>query len=97
MYRPLHVWLAAMLTVTDRFPISCHALKVHGPARILGVANGDPSSHEPDFPVSPQRARRTTFNGLARLIVQVCRMVDIGYRKLPCRVCICSGLVLYIA
>lgn len=63
------------------------------------MANGDPSSHEPDLPVSPQRARRTTFNGLARLIVQVWIWVgmDIGCTKLMGRACICSGLVMDIA
>ena len=35
-----------------------------GPARILGVGNGDPSSHEPDH-----ASQRTTFNGLAMALV----------------------------
>ena len=36
-----------------------------GPAEIVGVGNGDPSSHESD-----KASFRTTFNGLARCIVQ---------------------------
>ena len=36
-----------------------------GPAGIVGVGNGDPSSHESD-----KASFRTTFNGLARCIVQ---------------------------
>lgn len=36
-----------------------------GPARLIGVGNGDPSSHEPD-----QADSRSAFNGLAQAIVQ---------------------------
>ncbi len=36
-----------------------------GPARLIGVGNGDPSSHEPDKADS-----RSAFNGLAQAIVQ---------------------------
>ena len=36
-----------------------------GPAEIVGVGNGDPSSHESD-----KAAFRSTFNGLVRCIVQ---------------------------
>lgn len=39
--------------------------KVTGPGRILGVGNGDPSSHEPD-----KAHKRRTFNGLCLLLVQ---------------------------
>jgi beta-galactosidase len=42
--------------------------QIAGPARILGVGNGDPKSHEPDR--APQRA---LFSGLAQLIVQATR------------------------
>lgn len=38
---------------------------VTGPARLIGVGNGDPSSHEPDKACS-----RSAFNGLAQAIVQ---------------------------
>lgn len=38
---------------------------VAGPAKLIGVGNGDPSSHEPD-----KASRRSAFNGLARAIVQ---------------------------
>jgi beta-galactosidase len=36
-----------------------------GPARLIGVGNGDPSGHEPD-----QASSRSAFNGLAQAIVQ---------------------------
>lgn len=39
--------------------------EIDGPGRILGVGNGDPSSHEPD-----QAPQRTLFNGLALVILQ---------------------------
>jgi beta-galactosidase len=39
--------------------------KVSGPARLIGVGNGDPSSHEPD-----KASSRPAFNGLAQAIVQ---------------------------
>ena len=37
-------------------------------ARIIGVGNGDPSSHEPD-----KADQRTAFNGLCMAIVQAGR------------------------
>jgi beta-galactosidase len=36
-----------------------------GPAKLIGVGNGDPSSHEPD-----KASGRSAFNGLAQAIVQ---------------------------
>jgi beta-galactosidase len=39
--------------------------EVSGPGKIIGVGNGDPSSHEPD-----KGSRRRLFNGLAQVIVQ---------------------------
>ena len=36
-----------------------------GPAKLIGVGNGDPSSHEPD-----KAGSRSAFNGLAQAIVQ---------------------------
>ena len=36
-----------------------------GPVKIIGVGNGDPSSHEPD-----KANTRSAFNGLAQAIVQ---------------------------
>ena len=36
-----------------------------GPGRVIGVGNGDPTSHEPD-----QAMQRSAFNGLAQAIVQ---------------------------
>jgi beta-galactosidase len=38
---------------------------VTGPARVLGVGNGDPSSHEPD-----RASKRRAFNGLCMALVQ---------------------------
>ncbi|HVJ03369.1 MAG TPA: beta-galactosidase GalA [Sphingomonas sp.] len=38
---------------------------VAGPARVIGVGNGDPTSHEPD-----RATVRSAFNGLAQAIVQ---------------------------
>ncbi len=40
-------------------------LAVSGPGRVIGVGNGDPSSHEPDH-----AAKRRAFNGLCMAIVQ---------------------------
>jgi len=39
-----------------------------GPAKLIGVGNGDPSSHEPD-----QADYRSAFNGLAQALVQTTR------------------------
>lgn len=38
---------------------------VSGPARVIGVGNGDPSSHEPD-----RSMKRSAFNGLCMVLVQ---------------------------
>jgi beta-galactosidase len=38
---------------------------VTGPGRIIGVGNGDPSSHEPD-----RATKRNAFNGLCMALVQ---------------------------
>jgi len=38
---------------------------VTGPGRIIGVGNGDPSSHEPD-----RASKRNAFNGLCMALVQ---------------------------
>ncbi len=48
-------------------PVADNAItfKLTGPARLIGVGNGDPSSHEPD-----KASRRSAFNGLAQAIVQ---------------------------
>lgn len=37
-----------------------------GPAKLIGVGNGDPSCHEPD-----KASERSLFNGLAQVLVQV--------------------------
>jgi beta-galactosidase len=41
------------------------SFRVTGPARIIGVGNGDPSCHEPD-----KAEKRSAFNGLCMAIVQ---------------------------
>jgi beta-galactosidase len=53
-----------------------------GPAKLIGVGNGDPSCHEPD-----KADRRSAFNGLAQAIVQTTR--ESGAIKLIARA---SGL-----
>jgi beta-galactosidase len=44
------------------------AFTLTGPAKLIGVGNGDPSCHEPD-----KADRRSAFNGLAQAIVQTTR------------------------
>jgi beta-galactosidase len=44
--------------------------KIAGPARLIGVGNGDPSCHEPDKPAWPNAADRSAFNGLCMALVQ---------------------------
>jgi beta-galactosidase len=51
---------------------------VTGEGRLIGVGNGDPSSHEADRPARtvegmPNTAKRSAFNGLAMAIVQASR------------------------
>jgi beta-galactosidase len=41
------------------------SFEVKGPGKIIGVGNGDPSSHEPD-----KASQRKAFNGLAQVIAQ---------------------------
>lgn len=59
------------VSVTDQeghiVPHSNHEItfKLKGPGKILGVGNGDPSSHEPD-----KSNRRRVFNGKCLLLVQ---------------------------
>jgi beta-galactosidase len=42
---------------------------VSGPGKIIGVGNGDPTSHEPD-----KASARRAFNGLCAAIVQAFKM-----------------------
>ncbi len=44
--------------------------RVDGPCRLIGIANGDPSCHEPDKPSSLSQAKRSAFNGLCMAVVQ---------------------------
>jgi beta-galactosidase len=46
------------------------SFKIAGPARLIGVGNGDPSCHEPDKPAQPNAASRSAFNGLGMALVQ---------------------------
>ncbi len=41
---------------------------VEGPGEIIGVGNGNPSSHEPD-----KADKRSAFNGLAMVIIQAAK------------------------
>lgn len=43
---------------------------IKGDARIIGVGNGDPSSHEPDKFISDTAWQRKAFNGKCQVIVQ---------------------------
>jgi beta-galactosidase len=68
------------VSVTDAQgrPVPDAANKIHfelaGPGKILGVGNGDPSSHEPDvfLPTGSSAPdwQRSLFSGLAQIIVQ---------------------------
>lgn len=53
-------------------PTASAHLEFHltGPGRIIGLGNGDPSSHESDKPVSDVYGKRKAWNGLARALVQ---------------------------
>ena len=55
-------------------PDACEwvTLEVNGPARILGVGNGDPAWQEKERPDDPEARtfRVKTFNGLAQVLVQ---------------------------
>jgi beta-galactosidase len=42
--------------------------EITGPGKIIGVGNGDPSSHEPDQMPTPWK--RSLFSGLAQIILQ---------------------------
>lgn len=44
--------------------------RVEGPGKLIGLGNGDPSSHEPDKPGSFSEGKRSTFNGLCMAFVQ---------------------------
>lgn len=44
--------------------------QITGPGRLIGLGNGNPSSHEPDKPESSTTGSRTTFNGLGVAFVQ---------------------------
>jgi beta-galactosidase len=43
---------------------------IHGPGKIIGVGNGDPSCHQADQYASQSDYKRSVFNGLAQIIVQ---------------------------
>ena len=82
--RDLSVVTVGVLDAKGR-PVPIAAAEVSfdlsGPGRIIGVGNGDPSSHEPDvcLPSPPAKAggkaippqwKRRLFNGLAQVLVQ---------------------------
>ncbi|MDB5211134.1 MAG: Beta-galactosidase Arabinogalactan endo,4-beta-galactosidase, partial [Sediminibacterium sp.] len=43
---------------------------ISGPGKIIGVGNGDPSSHEPDKYLNGETWQRNLFNGKCQVIVQ---------------------------
>jgi beta-galactosidase len=45
-------------------------ISLAGPGQIIGLGNGNPSSHEHDKPDSPTNGVHTAWNGLARIVVQ---------------------------
>jgi beta-galactosidase len=49
------------------------SFRIEGPGAIIGVGNGDESSHEADKPGMPDAAERSAFNGLCMAIVQTKR------------------------
>jgi len=53
-------------------PTACNPVtfRLTGPGKILGLGNGDPSSHEADKPRAWNSAMRRAFNGLCLVIVQ---------------------------
>jgi beta-galactosidase len=64
------VAIVAVKVVDDRgstVPTAANALTfaVEGPGKIIGVGNGDPSSHEPD-----QAASGSAFNGMAMVLIK---------------------------
>jgi beta-galactosidase len=46
------------------------SFEIAGPAKIIGVGNGDPSSHEADKFGEKETWKRSLFNGYAQIIVQ---------------------------
>ncbi len=46
------------------------AFKIAGAGRIIGVGNGDPSSHEADIVANQQDYKRSLFNGKCQVILQ---------------------------
>jgi beta-galactosidase len=46
------------------------SFRISGPARLIGLGNGDPSCHEPDKPELPKIGNRSAFNGLCVALVQ---------------------------
>lgn len=64
------------LSVVDRqgreVPDAQHLIRfvLKGDAKIIGVGNGDPSSHEPDKYLNGEEWKRSLFNGKAQVILQ---------------------------
>ncbi len=83
--------IAVSVTDAQGRPVPDASSHVHfeltGPGKILGVGNGDPSSHEPDvYLPAENRApewQRSLFNGLAQIIVQATK--EPGEIKLTAR------------
>jgi beta-galactosidase len=69
------VAIVAVAAVDDKgrvVPIADNQIhfSLEGGARIIGVGNGDPASHEPDRYLDPSAWQRHLFNGYAQVIVQ---------------------------
>jgi beta-galactosidase len=64
------------ISVVDRqgreVPDAAHLIRfsLKGDAKIIGVGNGDPSSHEPDKYLTDSAWQRSLFNGKAQVILQ---------------------------
>jgi len=43
---------------------------VTGPGTIIGLGNGNPNSHEPDYPQDKQHGQRSAFGGRSRVVLQ---------------------------
>jgi len=54
-------------TASSSSPIS---FSLQGSGTIIGLGNGDPSSHESDKPTTPTSGERSVWNGLARVVLQ---------------------------
>ena len=66
-YDAIPVTVEALDKKGRHVPVADHMMEfsIEGPARIIGVGNGDPNCHEPE-----KGNKRSLFNGLAQVIIQ---------------------------